>query len=260
MRGAAGVFLALGLVAALTAATAWVLSLWLGPAPADLPPRDRPLVPRALPAEGPLRIVALGTSLTARGPWPDRLADRLGACLDHPVEILRVARPGASVAWGGDAAQIAAVAEAAPDIVLVEFAINDADLRDGHPRAEADARTRALLGALSAVLPEAAIVELTMSPARGLRGVMRPGLAARYADAVVRAEARDGPLVDLYARWLRLPRDARGLDDGLHPDPELAAGVIVPALAASLAPAFGVACPEGQAAQPANFSIWRAFT
>jgi acyl-CoA thioesterase I len=224
-----------------------VLPLWLGPPQAELSPRDRPLAPRALPAEGPVRIVALGTSLTARGPWPDRLAERLAACLGHPVEIRRVARPGATVAWGQEPAQVAAVAEAAPDIVLVEFAINDADLRDGLPRAEADARSRALLAALADALPEAAIVEMTMSPARGLRGLMRPGLAARYADVVARAEAREGALVDLHARWLRLPRDARGLDaDGLHPDPELAAGVIVPALAAHIAPAFGAACPEGQ--------------
>jgi lysophospholipase L1-like esterase len=228
------------------------LPLWLGPAQADLAPRDRPLAPRTLLSGGetppPLRIVTLGTSLSARGDWPERLADRLGACLGHPVEIARVARPGANVTWALDAARLAAVAAARPDVVLVEFAINDADLSDGLPRAEADRRTRALLDRLEGATEGAAVVEMTMSPARGLRGVLRPRLAAHYADAVARAEGAGGArgVVDLYRRWLRLPRGARGLGDGLHPDPGLAAAVIAPALAAYLAPAFGGACPEGE--------------
>jgi acyl-CoA thioesterase I len=233
---------ALGLAGAL----AWAVPLWRGPAEADLPPRDRPLAPRALPADRPLRIVAFGTSLTARGPWPDLLAARLGACLGHPVEIARVARPGAGVAWAGQGAQIAAVAALAPDLALVEFAVNDADLRDGRPRAEADRLTRALFADLAAALPDATLVELTMSPASGLRGLLRPGLAARYADAVTRAGDRGGALVDLNRRWIALPRAARELDDGLHPDPEIAAAVIVPPLAAHLAAGFGGECPEDQ--------------
>ena len=95
-----------------------------GPAtPADLPlaPFDR--------ADAPARIVAFGTSLTAREGWPEALAARLEACLGHPVELIRVARNGAGSDWA--LGQTGAVIAARPDLVLIEFAVNDADLLDG---------------------------------------------------------------------------------------------------------------------------------
>ena len=221
------------------------MPLWRGPAPVDLPPRDLALAPLALPEGRALRIVAFGTSLSARGVWPDRLAERLQSCLGRPVEVARVALPGAGSAWAADPARIAAVAGFHPDLVLVEFAINDADLRDGATRSASDRSTRAALAALQAALPDAGIVELTMSPAHRARGVLRPGLAARYDDAVRRGSDRGGGLVDLYRRWIALPRGARGLDaDGLHPDPEIAAQVIVSPLAAYVAASFGQDCPD----------------
>ncbi|MEX0351334.1 MAG: SGNH/GDSL hydrolase family protein [Paracoccaceae bacterium] len=201
--------------------------------------------PRALP-DGALRIVAFGTSLTARSPWPDELADRLGTCLGRPVEIQRVAQPGATARWAASAKQIAAVVDASPDLVLVEFAVNDADLREGVSRAEADRLMRAALQALAEALTDATLVEMTMSPARGWRGVSRPGLAAYYSDAVARAEERGGGLVDFYRRWTALPRSERGLADGIHPDPDVAAAVIVAPLAAYVAAGFEASCPEGQ--------------
>src|SRR5690606_22540723 len=93
-------------------------------------PEDRPL-PGSLspPARGELRIVVVGTSLTARYNWPDRLETALMGCLDQPVEVETLARAGASIAWG--TRQAATVLELKPDLVLIEFAINDADLRDG---------------------------------------------------------------------------------------------------------------------------------
>jgi hypothetical protein len=214
-------------------------------------PRDLPLSPRTLP-EGadPLRIVAFGTSLTARGPWPDHLAARLAACLEHPVELIRIARAGANVSWAAHPDRIAEVAAGTPDIVLLEFAINDADLRDGLSRGEADALTRGLLDDLAGAVPGAALVELTMSPAHGARGLLRPGLAARYGDVVARGRARSGAVADLYMRWIALPRDQRGLADGLHPDPAIAAQVIVPPLAAHLAEGFGAPCAQDQPLEP----------
>ncbi|MEJ6391585.1 SGNH/GDSL hydrolase family protein [Gymnodinialimonas ulvae] len=229
----------------------WAGPLWRGPEPVVAAPRDLPLTPRTLPdGTAPLRIVALGTSLTARGPWPDHLAARLAACLDHSVEIIRIARPGANVSWAAHPDRIAAVVAEAPDIVLLEFAINDADLRDGLAREAADALTRGLLEDLAEAVPEAALIEMTMSPARGARGLLRPGLAARYGDVVARGGDANRGVVDLYTRWIALPRHQRGLADGLHPDPSIAAQVTVPPLAAYLAEGFGAACPQDQPLEP----------
>ena len=164
---------------------AWIGQLWLGPGQQDMPPRDVALAPRDLP--DPLHLVILGTSLSLNERWTDQLSEGINACLG-PSEITVIAQPGAGVIWGQG--QVGAVAEADPDLVLVEFAINDADVRDGLGRADADAEARRLLDALAVALPEAALVEMTMSPAHGLRGVLRPGLAEYYSDLITRGRNR----------------------------------------------------------------------
>lgn len=216
----------------------WATPAWRGPAPAQIPPADRPM--GALPAEGPLRITAFGTSLTARASWPDALAGRLSDCLGREVAVTRVARPGASVEWG--LGQVGAVRETEPHGVLVEFAINDADLTDGLSPGRAMAAHRELVAELRAGQPDLPVALMTMSPAAGPRGLVRPRLARHYADYAVLAEEEGTGLVDLAARWRALPRGDRGLADGLHPEDTVATSVIVEPLAAYLAAAAGGSC------------------
>jgi hypothetical protein len=228
-------------LAMLAAALISGILAWGIPGRAPPPPQDRPLA-RPLPAADPLRLTVFGTSLTAARGWPEDLAAALGRCLGREVVLARVAGPGMGSAWG--LGQVAAVAATAPDLVLMEFAINDADLRDGLSLAESRDTHRRLVAALRAALPEAAVVLMTMSPAQGLRGLMRPWLGQHYAAYRDLAAGADLGLVDLYPRWLALPRPARGLArDGLHPDPQVAAGVIVPAVLDYLGRAAGTDCP-----------------
>lgn len=241
-RAGAGGLAALLLVAmACVYVCVWGWSLWQGPRPQALTPRDVALGPRALP--DPLRITILGTSLSHAERWTDQLEQALNTCLG-PTEITVIARPGAGVLWGQG--QVAAVARTSPDLVLMEFAINDADLRDGLVPGRADAETRALLGALHDALPGAALVEMTMSPAAGLRGVLRPGLAHHYSAVITRASMGSGPqahgAIDLYAHWLALPRAERGLSDGLHPDPVIAENVSVAPIRDYIAGIYSAAC------------------
>jgi len=188
----------------------------------------------------PLRLAVFGTSLTAGSHWPEATAAALERCLDRPVTLIRVARPGAGSAWG--LAETARVAAAAPDIVLIEFAINDADLRDGIGLEASAANHRAILAALAQARPEARLVLMTMSPAERLRGLLRPGLARHYAAYRALAAETGAGLVDLYPRWRALPQAARGLADGLHPTDAAAQAVILPVLVPYLARLAGGAC------------------
>lgn len=205
------------------------LALWAWTAPA---PGDRPL-PAPLP-DGPLRLTVFGTSLSAPSQtWPEALAARIEACRGAPVELGRVAGIDRGSAWA--LGQVDRVAAQDPDLVLVEFAINDADLLDGVLPPRARAQHAALLAALRAALPEARLVLLTMSPARGPRGWLRPFLARHYAQYGPLAAAAGTGLVDLHARWRAAPGTAAALAaDGLHPDPDAAAAIAAPALAAWL--------------------------
>ncbi len=208
-------------------------ALWRGPGPLSGGPQDRGRA--VLPeGQGPLRISVLGTSLSAdRYDWPMALSEALGACLEREVQVTALARPGATVEWG--VTQVAQVRATMPDIVLVEFAINDADLTDGLSLAQARAHLAELVLQLTSP-PEAPQVALmTMNPAAGLRGLLRPRLSAHYAGYRALAARDEGVgeavgLIDVEARWRARPRSARGLDDGLHPDPATARAVIVPAV------------------------------
>lgn len=208
--------------------------------PGPFPPDDRPLTPLAIGPE-PLRLVAMGTSLTANYAWPEEVALRLADCLEHPVTATRIAEAGASSDWG--LRQVPSLADLRADIILVEFSINDADLRSRMSPHASKRNHRLLVADLRARAPEAEIVLMTMNPARGLRALLRPRLA-RYYDIyreVGHAEAIG--VLDLFPRWLALSPPA-AFTDGAHPTDGAASRLIVPALAGYIAAAAGHRCTE----------------
>jgi len=232
---------ALVLAAAVSAALALLSAL--APAGPDIAPAgpdiaaDRPLS-RPLPAgEGPLTLVFLGTSLTAGYDWPESLAERLQACLGRPVRAVTVARGGATSAWGRG--QVPAVLAAAPDLVVIEFAANDADIRRLVPLGQSRRDHEAIIAALRAGRPGTAILLMTTNPATGLRRLLRPRLAAHYALYRDLAAVADTGLADLAPRWRAPGAPAQG-GDGIHPDPAAAAAVIVPVLTDLIVRAAGV--------------------
>lgn len=225
----------------LAALVAGLMAIWVLPRTAPAP-RDRPLAPLS-GAAAPLHIVTFGSSLTAGNAWPDRLGTALSLCLDQPVLVERVAAPGANLRWGQ--AALDQVIARAPDVVLIEFAINDADLRDGVSLTQAKTRLEAILTRLRTELPQTQPVLLTMSPATGLRGWLRPRLAAHYAQVTEIAAAQDLGAIDLYPRWLAAGLTRAEMPDGLHPTDAATARVVDPALRAAFVTAMGVTCPAG---------------
>ena len=213
-------------------ALAVLAGLWLV-WPADPGPAADRALPRPLP-EGALTIVAFGTSLTAPPQsWPDRLGPALAICRGAPVRMHRVAGPGMGSDWG--MGQTEAVAALSPDLILMEFVINDADLSDGVPVRHAAENHAKIVSNIAENAPSAQVALMTMSPAQGLRGWIRPWLPDHYRAYRRLAADLDLGLLDVYPRWLALPPAARGLDaDGLHPDPAIAETVILPTLLAYL--------------------------
>ncbi len=208
------------------------------PGRSDTTARDRPIT--AWPdGVTPQRIVAFGTSLSAGNAWPDRLARDLAACFGHKVAVQRVAQPGATTDWALD--QVAQVVAHRPDLVLIEFAVNDADLRDGLSLDRARTRLNAMLDSLRRDLPEARIALMTMSPAYGVRGWLRPWLAQHYAQLGQIADARDLALIDLYPRW-RAAGLQDAFPDGLHPTDRATRQIVDPVLRRMIARAAGRDC------------------
>lgn len=182
------------------------------------------------PQAAPLTIVAMGTSLTARGGWQQPLREALERCLRRPVAVETVARSGASSSWGLKA--VDEVAAKGPDVVLVEFATNDAALNRLLTRQASRTNLRAILARLSGLEPKPRIIVMAMNPVFGLRGLLRPFLSC-YIEAHRELAAEFGAeFIDHGPAWRALGRQAlRGaIPDGIHPEPAAAASVIVPAL------------------------------
>jgi len=206
-------------------------------------PRDRAIAPFSEPGT-PGRIVAFGTSLTRANSWPDALARAVSDCLGHPVEVLRVARGGADIRWAD--AHVDRVLAADPDLVLMEFAINDADLGDGVFLRRSRAMHGEVLSRLTAEIPPGRIVLMTMNPVGGAHVLRRAFLPRHYAQQVTLAEDHGTALADLYAEWLSRPVGDRTFEDGLHPSDQDTARVVVPALTGMIAAAAGVDCSAAQ--------------
>lgn len=200
---------------------------------------ERPFTP-----DRPLRVLFLGASLTHGEPWPDAAARALSQCRRGEIVAQVVALPGAASFWGLEAlgGALSGGAGDPPDIVVVEFSINDASLargvslnrsRDNHRRMVALIRAAGAIPVLA-----------TMSPAFGRNGWERPGL--RAYEALYRAlSAETGAgLIDVARLWRAMTAGAlaRLMPDGLHPTPEATLAVTAPAMAEALAP---LVCSDG---------------
>nr|WP_237351648.1 SGNH/GDSL hydrolase family protein [Rhizobium sp. ACO-34A] len=190
-----------------------------------------------------MKIVALGTSLTSRGGWPEMLEKGLSACLQEPVAVRTVAQAGSTTDWA--LGQIDRVTGEKPDIVLVEFYANDAAVNRWMSVSASRSNIAAILDGLHAGTPQARIVVMAMNPISGLRGWIRPFLSS-YIDAHrEEAENRGMGFVDFGPAWNALSDTDRdkAIPDGLHPRPEKAGEIMTPILVRYLA---GSDCKPGK--------------
>lgn len=179
----------------------------------------------------PLRIVTVGTSLTAVGGWQAPLEQALAACTGRPVTVVNLGV--GSTHSGHGLTRVAAVLEARPEIVLYEFAMNDAYVAFNIPLETARANT---LSFLDQVAPHARVLLMTMNPTHGEVAGVRPHLA-RYYDLYRQIAGERGlRLIDHAAAWGARSDLATAIPDGVHPTPEAASAVMVPAIARALCP------------------------
>ncbi|MFZ5678094.1 MAG: SGNH/GDSL hydrolase family protein [Pseudomonadota bacterium] len=182
-----------------------------------------------------LKIVTFGTSLTARGGWQEPLREALSACGNAEVTIVNLARSGMASDWG--VTQIDKVLAEKPDVVLVEFAVNDAALDRFLSLAASGANMEEIVTRLKAGESKPAVYVMAMSPVSGLRGWIRPYLA-QYEERHAEIARKLGVgFIDHRPAWARLSADeiATAIADGTHPHPGTAGRVMLPGLMQALA-------------------------
>lgn len=173
-----------------------------------------------------LKIAAMGTSLTARGGWQAPLQKDMSECLGIPVTVTNQARSGETSRWGLQ--NIGAILADRPDIVLMEFAANDAALNRFISLSRSVANMRAIVRAVRGQNSRAIIVIQAMNPFWGFRRWVRPFLD-QYIDAhAALAQELGIGFIDHRPLWAKYSEAEirRMIPDGAHPLPAYAAGMI----------------------------------
>jgi acyl-CoA thioesterase I len=171
-------------------------------------------------------VVAYGTSLTAAGPWVGMLKPWFDARYPRLVTVLNAGNSGVNSGWGLAHVKANVVAKN-PDLVFVEFGINDAHVKFTLTPEKARANLDGIIAAIRAGNPKADIVLQTMNVAVDVNGKTagtdRPLLDAFYGNYTACAAQEKLPLLDHHPQWKKLAADdlktfLAYAPDGLHPN------------------------------------------
>jgi len=132
------------------------------PPPASAPPRFI----TALRAGTAQHVVIYGTSLSKSGAWVPQLQQTLDARFPGLVTLTNSARGGQHSGWGAAHVDSAVIA-LKPDVVFIEFAINDAVTRFDLSLDTIRRNVDTLLDRIATVLPTCEVILQIMNPAFG---------------------------------------------------------------------------------------------
>ena len=181
-----------------------------------------------LRAGKPQTVVTYGTSLTVTGAWPKAMHDYFDRHFPGQITFVNAAQSGQHSNWGLENLR-QRVLDKHPDLVFLEFAVNDAATKHGISLEKCRANLDAMVHTLRKQNPRIDIVLQTMNPAWDSPASApkryagdRPNLADYYAVYRDYARANHLPLVDHYPVWASLlqaePERFHALvPDGIHP-------------------------------------------
>lgn len=183
-------------------------------------------------------LVVFGTSLSQSGAWVPQLSDALQARFPGLVTLTNTAEGGQSSEWGRAHVDSRVIAHR-PDVVFIEFAINDAVARFNLSPDRVRENLDFILDRITTALPDCEIILQVMNPVVGKpagdfshrRNL--PAYEQIYRDA---AKRRGLLLIDHSPAWTNLLRTEgeqgfrRYVPDGVHPNAEAYARFVTPVL------------------------------
>lgn len=208
------------------------------PKGADTPLKAATIIPAVPALQGPVKLAVIGTSLTADSTWPEEVVEQLQTCTE--TTLRRMAKGGRTSDWG--LANITTLLDDPPDLAVIEFTINDADIRRRISAQNSALNHGALIDVLRKANPDVRIVLLRLNRAYGLRAMLRPQLSRYEQNLTEIAQTEDVDLLDLRPAWAKAGRAA--LTDGIHPAPEATSQLTTPALTTALAQLIGGDCRD----------------
>jgi acyl-CoA thioesterase-1 len=202
---------------------------------------EPPATPRfisALRAGHPQHVVIYGTSLSKSGAWVPQLQQTLDAHFPGLVTLTNSARGGQHSGWGAAHVDSAVIA-LKPDVVFIEFAINDAVTRFDLSLDTIRRNLDTILDRIATARPTCEIILQIMNPAFGkTEGESshrrnQDAYQQLYRDA---AQRRGLLVIDHSVAWNRLHATEGAaavkilLPDGVHPNAEGWRQIVTPTL------------------------------
>lgn len=187
-----------------------------------------------LKAKKPQTIVTYGTSLTAAGAWVGQLQETLKAKYPALTTVVNSGQSSMWSKWGLDNLETRVIAKK-PDVVFIEFAINDAFLNYKTSVDEARNNLNGMIDRILSSKADTEIILMTMNPPVGIHLERRPHIKDYYQMYRDVAKKRKLMLIDHYVCWKRILEKEKDLfakyvPDGIHPNPEGCKNVIIPGI------------------------------
>ena len=179
-------------------------------------------------------IVVYGTSLTANSAWPGTLTSTLKKKYGGRVKMINAAKGGMDSRWGLTNVSNRVIRKQ-PDVVFIEFTINDALQASLLSVRESLWNLKTMIGMIHAERPGCEIILMIMSPPTGEPFYQRPHYQDYAAGYRQLARKNKWQLIDFTTTWQQIIKRTPTLwnsyaPDGLHPTPQAARDVILPKL------------------------------
>ncbi|OGV44680.1 MAG: hypothetical protein A2017_05355 [Lentisphaerae bacterium GWF2_44_16] len=172
----------------------------------------------------PQRIITFGTSLTAGGAWVGLLREQLEKLFPGMTELINSGMGGKWSQWAVENIS-EKVLSLKPDVLFIEFAMNDAFLEYRTGIKAARLNLEYIIERTAADFPECEFILMTMNPPLDIHLERRPDVDKYFQLYREVAETRGLTLIDHHLRWKQLlDTDKKHflelVPDGIHPSPD----------------------------------------
>lgn len=169
------------------------------------------------------RIVVYGTSLSAsKEGWPAMLENSLNALLPGTVEVINSAQAAMWSTWGVENLR-EKVLKREPDMVMIEFAMNDAYLPYATSVEAARLNLEYMVCRIRELYPDCVIILQVMNMPVAEHKSQRPDIELYHKMYREESERLEVCLIDHYDYWVSLLKEGeeefrKRVPDGIHPD------------------------------------------